>query len=230
MGWPPAPSLRGSDDRFPREQGVGGAWAIDPEGTQAPSFTIDPFVGHRLWRVAPAGRYGNEPGDPILTSATTSTIWEGPRHVAGCRTRLPLRIGRSTLRPHPEQPAPVLGCRCGIYAMKDPMRPPRPWMWAQGSVELSGIVFEGSRGYRAERARIVGPLEIIAGMGCRPACLKPLCPRRADWIRIGPTLYLPRCDDHLEPPGSFTNLPLMDFLDRVAESFAVRYGVTIKEH
>jgi hypothetical protein len=228
MGSTPESSLRGPDDH-PREREAGGVWAIDPEQSQSASLTIDPFVGYRLWRLVPAGRYGDDPGDPILTSATTNTIWEGARQIAGCRTRLPIRVGRSTIRPHPERPAPALDCRCGIYAMKHPMRPPRPWMWAHGAVELSGMVFEGSRGFRAGRARIIGPLEIIVGTGSRPECLKPLCPRPAEWIRIGPTLYLPRCRQHLEPPGSFVNLPLTDFLDRVAASFAVRYGVTIKE-
>jgi hypothetical protein len=118
---------------------------------------------------------------------------------------------------------------CGIYAMKTPMQPPRPWVWAHGRVELSGKVFEGERGYRAERARVTGPLEIIAGAGPRPECLKPMCGRDAEWIRIGPTLYLPRCRDHLEPPGSFRNVRLDEFMTMTAAAFAVRYGVTIKE-
>lgn len=223
-----------SDRDGPRQVPPPGAepadvWGIGADGGEEPSLTIEPFLGYRLWRVAPAGRYAENPAEPILTSAATTTVWERRDQRAGCRIRLPSRRGRHTLRPHPERPAPVIGCRCGIYAMKTRMRPPRPWMWAHGPVELSGVVYEGTRGYRAERARLLGPLQLIAGTGASPECLKPLCRRPAEWIRVGPTLYLPRCSDHLEPAGTFTNLPLPRFMMLAAEAFAVRYAVAIQE-
>ncbi|MCJ7726538.1 MAG: hypothetical protein MUP76_09165 [Acidimicrobiia bacterium] len=197
---------------------------IDDETTPAcsPALTIEPFIGHRLWRLVPGTVVGDRPEHPILRSATRGMLWEGPTVTASC----PARRDRGRL--HPTEAVPAQGCVCGIYALKRPAPPPRPWAWAQGPIALTGRVLEGRLGYRAERARIIGPLVLSLG-GVRPTCLKPSCRRPADWVRVGPRLYLPRCTAHLQPEvdGMF-NLPLDEFLRNASESFGERYGIGIE--
>jgi hypothetical protein len=59
--------------------------------------------------------------------------------------------------------APDPDCSCGIYALKPGV--PLPYyalrrVTVEGTVELSGRVIEATRGYRAEHARILGPLRL----------------------------------------------------------------------
>jgi hypothetical protein len=58
---------------------------------------------------------------------------------------------------HRGQDAPVEGCTCGFYALNNAM-----WIWGERSiwavVELSGKVIVGDRGYRAQKAKVVGLL------------------------------------------------------------------------
>lgn len=188
----------------------------------APALTIEPFIGHRLWRVVPGTVIGGRPEHPVLRSTTRSLNWEGPELTATCRAQT------DEGRPHPTEAVPARGCVCGIYALKQPTPPPSPWVWARGPIALTGRVLEGRLGYRAERGRIIGPLRLSLG-GERPTCLKPSCRRPADWVRVGPRLYLPRCEGHLHPEvnGMF-NLRLEEFLHHAAESFAMRYGVGLE--
>jgi len=202
----------------------GNPGAMDTETTPGtgPQLTIEPFVGHRIWRLVPGAIAGDRPERPLRQSVARSLVWEGPTVEAACLNR------RRALRPHPTEPSPALGCACGVYALKQPQPPPRPWVWAQGRITLSGRILEGSLGYRAGRGRVLGPMRLIIG-AAKPQCLQPMCSRPATWMRVGPRVYLPRCDAHLRPENQqMASLPLDEFLRHATASFAERYGVEIQ--
>ena len=221
-------AVEGHTDRLAprplRDPCFGNPEPIDTEAVPgaAPQFTIEPFIGHRIWRLVPGTMAGDRPEHPLLQSATRTLIWEGPTVEASCLRR------RRAMGPHTGEPGPALGCACGIYALKRPQPPPRPWVWAQGRIALSGRVLEGALGYRANRGRVLGPMRMIIG-AADPQCLQPMCSRPATWMRIGPRVYLPRCDAHLRPENrQITNLALDEFLRHAAVSFAERYGVEMQ--
>ncbi|MCB2222806.1 MAG: hypothetical protein KQH83_01425 [Actinobacteria bacterium] len=212
------------DAAGPANPYFGSGEPIDDEAVPRPDprLTIEPFVGHRLWALTPGTAAGDRPEHPLLRSTTRRVVWEGPDHTAACLHR----SGRD--RPHPTEAVPAVGCRCGLYALKRPAPPPRPWVWAVGRVSLTGRVLEGTLGYRAERGRVLGPLRLSIG-GDHPTCLRPGCRRPASWMRIGPSLYLPRCDRHLRAHADrLLDVPMDDFLEAAARSLAARYGARVE--
>lgn len=167
------------------------------------TFSIDRITARRLWAVIP------EPLErrPVLASVTADEVWEAPEVVASCRRRQHDRV-------------PALACTCGIYAASMPITPPRSRVWAHGAVELWGSVIEGERGYRAERARLAGDLELVVGMGPgRPRCTTPGCRRDAAGIVEAAWSYLARCPDHGSAMG------FRAFAAAVDASLTARYGV-----
>lgn len=123
-----------------------------------------PVIGRRVWSVVPAGAAEGFAG-PVLRGAHGQT-WTGHTLTAECRPPLLARVTRGALAlgEHPGPP-PHPDCDCGIYALKAQLTPGdvlTDGPHIVGSVELTGVVLEGSRGYRAQEARIVGPLELQA--------------------------------------------------------------------
>ena len=144
----------------PRTRSAG--WAFGPpiELPEGPLFTIEPFLGYRRWVVRPSSVVGGSSGEPVLGSAIVDHLWLEPEVVARCWPGRRSRFDPLTPTTHT---APSLDCRCGIYALRDPRGVDWPLdaaLCVEGAVELSGTVLEGERGFRAQRARIVGPLEV----------------------------------------------------------------------
>jgi hypothetical protein len=136
---------------------TGGAYGASP--VRIPDG-ITPIVAYRLWRVDADGRLG---------SVAASATWPVGEWVeASCL------IPRSG-----SHRAPSSGCSCGLYAVKtrrqlsnllaevasDRPSPIRRGLVVCGVVELSGMIIEHDRGYRAERARIVELLPIRGDRG-----------------------------------------------------------------
>ena len=113
---------------------------------EARSAPIEAFRG---WIVDTTSRGGSPVGEPLLRSVTRSTMWQSAELTATCEVG-----GHSP---------PVEDCTCGIYAVKtgiDVSAYARQRSWVSGPVALSGKVIEGEIGYRAARARILGPLTL----------------------------------------------------------------------
>lgn len=135
-------------------------------------------------------------------------------------------------RHHPVVPAE--GCTCGIYAT---IEPGEPWgmrrylarrVLVHGFVRLSGrVLFDGAR-YRAERARIEGPLVVaVPGPGrllARLAGTGRLTPRVSqdgDRYRVS---YVPAVLGSWGGAG----MPLSEWHQMVADRLALKYGVRVE--
>jgi hypothetical protein len=182
-----------------------------------PTLTIEPFVGHRVWRVVP-----DEDG-PQLAAMTNGDPWPAGDQIAECHAGVLLipRHRRTAPELHGGAAIPVLECTCGIYASRDPMTPPHRRVWATGLVRLWGRVIEGEKGFRASRARVEGDVELLLGMGRGPAlCTVPSCRASADRVWRGSTSYLARCRAHDGGKG----IGVAEFVDEADRSFRRRYG------
>lgn len=84
-----------------------------------------------------------------LHATNVPYIWHPGINQAVCHRRF---MGTTINGPHP---APLSNCTCGFYACYHPDLAPYP---ATGVVEMSGRVILGTRGMRAEKARIVAHL------------------------------------------------------------------------
>jgi hypothetical protein len=87
-----------------------------------------------------------------------------------------------------------------------------------GFVEMSGIVIEGSKGYRAQRARIVGPLEAWVPCGD--------CGETAETVTVEDGVFRGSCRDH-RPPGETATVS--DWFETVIPLLGRRYGLSIIE-
>jgi hypothetical protein len=118
------------------------------EGAAAPFWSPLPVLGFRLWRLTSQGMRG------VVQS------WREPRLEAVCPRG-------------PGVPHDAPGCRCGIYALKDPgalwaLRPGAGPVLVYGLVALSGKVVEHEHGYRAGCAEVVAVAVLRSGaMLCR---------------------------------------------------------------
>jgi len=122
-----------------------------PPSILTPVIRTSPLRGHRAWKIVFAG---DGSWWPALGSVTMDTIWATAVETATCGNH--------------RDPAPEPACTCGIYALKPNVPIPpyarKDW-WAEGEVELTGLVVEAQLGYRAAEARIVGPLVLHAPPG-----------------------------------------------------------------
>jgi hypothetical protein len=127
------------------------------EGAAAPFWSPLPVLGFRMWRLTSLGMRG------VVQS------WREPRVEAVCPRG-------------PGVPHDAPGCRCGIYALKDPgalwaLRPGAGPILVYGLVALSGKVVEHEHGYRAGCAEVVAVAVLRSGaMLCRsdPAWIERL--------------------------------------------------------
>jgi hypothetical protein len=186
-------------------------------GVDTAQLTIEPFVGHRVWRVVP-GLQG-----PTLAALTNGDPWTPGDQRAECHAGVLLvpRERRESPGVHPDEAIPDVACTCGIYASRVPQTPPHRRVWARGLVRLWGRVIEGEKGYRASRARVEGDVEILLGMGPgRARCTNPTCREVASRIWTGSKSYLARCSPHAR--GRTASID--EFMDSVDRSFRIAYG------
>lgn len=106
----------------------------------APDF-IEPVLGFRAWRLR----------DEQIVSPYVDLPWTGETLRARClRERVHFRPAAA---PH-EDPAPVFGCGCGIYAYFQPVdRAGGDPQFIRGAVVLWGRIEVHAEGMRAEFAR-----------------------------------------------------------------------------
>jgi hypothetical protein len=121
----------------------------------------EPIEAVRAWivDVEPGTTSGDRLGTPILRSLNLHS-WASAESTARCRY---LDDSDDFDEDEEDHVAPELDCTCGIYAVKQESAIPGPstWgWWVSGRLWLSGKVIETERGYRAERARIAGPLAL----------------------------------------------------------------------
>ena len=181
-------------------------------------LTIEPFIGHRVWRVLP------DADGPVLAAAMSGDVWSDGDQAAECHSGVMLvpRYRRPRVDAHPGEAIPALACTCGIYASLEPMAPPHRRVWARGRVRLWGRVIEGEKGFRASRARVADDLEILLGMGPgETRCTSPACRAAADRIWQGSTSFLSRCRAHDDGRG----VTVGEFIESVDRSVRRRYGV-----
>jgi hypothetical protein len=112
------------------------------------------LLGYRTWR--PARRWTRVPEGALpLTAVTRRHIIWTPTLRACCSPPWIAPRHREAVVP-PDHHAPFAGCRCGIYAWYQPDDTGILHAGVFGAVEASGIILMGDRGFRSERARIVG--------------------------------------------------------------------------
>jgi len=170
-------------------------------------------VGWRFWKVTPES---NGSVSPVLGSVTIDSVWGDRRVEARCMD--PVAAARGG-----HERIPVLECTCGIYALKEPLMPvyAAGGVWAAGQVALTGRVLEGRRGYRAEKAEIVGSLRVVAA--CRYRRTRGPC---AGAIRIGATSegYEAVCLAHRHLLGE--SVPMID-RQQLQARLELRYGIDV---
>ncbi len=215
----------------PRMRSAG--WAFGPpiELPEGPLFTIEPFLGYRRWVVRPSSVVGGSTGEPVLGSAIVDHLWLEQEVVARCWPGRRSRFDPLTPTTHT---APSLDCRCGIYALRDPGGVDWPLdagLCVEGAVELSGTVLEGERGFRAQRARIVGPLEVRTACehGLKRRAVRELCPSPPKVGVIRSDRYALACERHAATllAGSGEPVELPTLLSMVAARLEARYRVPV---
>jgi len=105
--------------------------------------------GYRTWHID-AGGLPRRPGTLPLTSITRQHVAWPPELRAEC-TRAEGDIASGERRGHR---APDARCACGIYAWYRPDDAAEYAAEVFGVVDAAGVVLMGTRGFRAERARI----------------------------------------------------------------------------
>lgn len=136
---------------------------------EATQLTIEPFVGWRIWAITDP--WPSEEFEGLVLRGAWGRAWPDVELEARC-LRPPIRdssfsalLNARETNEHSES-APHPYCSCGIYA-RQPGSGDEQWVVriqhlpkAAGFIAMTGTVIEGSKGFRAERARIVGPVEV----------------------------------------------------------------------
>lgn len=97
---------------------------------------------------------------------------------------------------------------------------------AGGLVELSGIVIEGRRGYRAERAELIGPLELDVPCAGTSAS-GDFCERDVEVVIDADHTPRGRCPWHSQPVDGADRLGLDDWLDSVVADLEAIYDTPV---
>jgi len=193
---------------------------------QEAQLAILPLIAWRVWAITTSEPWEGVPG-PVLRGAWGHP-WPGPELEARCLNP-PVRksvfsaflFGREK-RAH-QSPAPFLSCDCGIYARK-PGDSDDLWVvriahlpMAGGFIEMSGVVIEGSKGFRAQRARLVGPVEVwVPCADCRSPATE---------IFIRDHLFRGRCNRHAA--GDVPGMARDEWMDYVVPALGRRYRVPV---
>lgn len=209
------------------------------ETTAVPELTIEPFEGWRQWEVSPRQPWEGAVDVPVLRGAW-ARAWSSRSLKARCllapfRPTPILRGFQEILEQretgqHPG-PAPDPHCRCGIYALKVGVIPSTPPRLAgsprvAGFVELTGMVIEGDRGFRAEQATLVGPLDLVVPCGGSSLGDDP-CPDPPVRVATVDSAYRGLCPFHLEQlqPQRVTDLP--EWRWAISQQIEDTYGVPL---
>jgi hypothetical protein len=218
---------------LPVRHGRSGGWVFGPPQAvpEGPMLTIEPFVGYRRWVVRPGSVVGGDPWEPVLGSAVIDYVWVEADVEARC---WPGRRSRFDPLAPTTHTAPSLDCRCGIYALKDPASLDWPLdggLCVEGAVELSGTVLEGERGYRGQRARVVGPIEMVAACehGLRRRPVRELCGSPPRLAVVRPDRYALACDRHAASliVANAEPVDLAVLVSALAARLEARYGVAV---
>lgn len=190
-------------------------WLSGPEG----------LVARRSWELLPAQ-------DTVLLRGLLGFPWRGRNVQARCtETEYTGHIGitgRVRVGRH-HAAVPAAGCTCGIYALEEPEADltKRGFLSRQvlvhGFVRLSGrVLFDGVR-YRAERARIEGPLVIAV----------PVPGRLVGRSRPEPRVYVEsgryRVTYAAWGRAIRGSIDLRSWHEGVADLLTARYGVEVEE-
>jgi hypothetical protein len=137
--------------------------------------------GYRSWQLAPRD-VPLDPGVLPLASVTRPQVTWPPALSASCKS---VEVMRG--EPQATHRAPERECHCGIYAWYSPADARTFSAEVFGVVEASGVVMLGTRGFRAERARIaaVATRNRRVAAACGDAGI-PVYRRRRDLITDHP--------------------------------------------
>ena len=199
----------------------------------------EPIRAHRTWLVAPTSRGGGA----CLVAPVTGQVWPDGQLIASCESDLVRRLSGDAAVDHPG-PAPDLDCLCGIYALKRSMWPPPRHRapLASGVVALTGRVIEATRGYRAERATIDGPLRVAvwcAGIVdgtlwtpetegfWQPTPPNP-CPFQPEVLAVGAAEYIGFCALHARRAEDRLGQVALTTPAAVRAQLELRYGVDVE--
>lgn len=201
----------------------------DAAGPTPAEASSRPIVVWRTWLLAP------QRGPRVSIRPRLTGLYGFPWHDAEVEAKCTLRdradgylaSGAFTLdRHHRVIPDPF--CTCGIYAGHDELATPRPHPvrgvpFVTGFVELSGRVLASPDGFRAQRARVVGPLTITPGRAPMSAALA---------LRLGTALKPNRV---VAGPSEYRTLWRMSrshrldaWLDQTATQLGDRYHVDVE--
>ncbi len=173
----------------------------------------------RTWRLLPGDGRGGD-GRPLLTGLS-GFPWRGPTVDARCLMRDPAPRAWSPFqatvdRHHRVVPDPA--CTCGIYASRaDLVGPPAYAIRSRdplvmGFVELSGRLLADGDDYRAQRARVVGPLTVATPR---------LWGSRRPWVTVVDGRY------RAQRTAGRTGVPYGEWLRRLRHELAERYTVPV---
>lgn len=191
-------------------------------------FTVETFTGWRVWAVT-VPRPWEDTAGPVLRGAW-GRPWPSPELEAKC-LRPPVAGGSFAAllnereKGEHSDPVPHPPCSCGIYARRSDGSDD---LWvtriahmphAGGFIEMSGRVIEGSKGYRAQWARIVGPLEVWV------PCAE--CGHDAATVATRDRSFRGSCGEHAESGEPVTDVE--DWMASIVPSLGRRYRVPIIE-
>ena len=214
--------LDGEESRYQASKTLGLRAVQSALESTEPALTMEPISGYRAWKLMPGTRLGRPVMEALLGSRVLRSVWPSPHLEARCE-------GRGWARLHGPERLPVLDCTCGIYALKQrPDMEAEAGVWVVGEVALWGRVLEGSKGYRAEHAQVLGPLAVE--MRCaHPTGPTTNCGAPPVVVVCRESEYLPRCETHRGAAGPAARLEPDDFMTAVGTALTRRYGVDVAE-
>jgi hypothetical protein len=176
-----------------------------------------PVGAYRAWQVriepVPSGGW-----TPVLASLTARSLWPAPTQRATCDVVLGRQFHGLDVR------VPVAPCSCGIYALGEPLDAgglTHPVV-VSGRVLLSGRVIQGDQGFRAEKARITGPLEL------RLRCSADDCDAPPVGVVVTRSRPEPECVTHLGARDDDDRAePFAEWSQALRARLEVRYGVDV---
>lgn len=135
-------------------------WSMSEPKRLDPAALTGDIVGFRQWQVLPVGEHGYElyAAGRVAIQVSGMFVSHGP----GDRDRHRWRRGQFTeaicdMRRHPDVPAPVHGCTCGLYAKHERISD-YDWIsgrFVSGLIQAHGQVEVHHDGFRAQYARPV---------------------------------------------------------------------------
>lgn len=199
-------------------------------------LTITPIVAWRRWVVSQRRHW--EGGTGVVLRGAWGRAWTDTTLAAQCLgppVRPDMSMGRfldSMESGRHATPPPDPDCTCGIYAEKidtvvptqNPRLVRRPTVG--GFVELTGRVIEGSRGYRAGEAKIIGPLELHVPCAGETTT-SGSCPNSATVILHRDRDPVGACEEHVKIGSGVEPIAVDDWVDQVIPRLEATYTTEI---